>query len=143
MYVYAVVRSCSHTNHCQTTLVFTELAVEGLVDERIHGLCDAHYSRENDAPCVGAVESAGSGYGDGAEQDGSGEGDESDVSVGDVFLECLHECGHDQRHEPGCERGRGGNIHRFLLGLMVKVASGMMPKATMVAVSSGTAGRGK
>lgn len=143
MYVYAVVRSCSHTNHCQTTLVFTELAVEGLVDERIHGLSDSHYSCEHDAPSVGAVKSACGGDGDGVEQDGSGEGDESDVSVGDVFLECLHERGHDQRHEPGYESSRGGNIHRFLLGLMMIVASGMMPKATMVAVSSGTAGRGK
>ena len=143
MYVYAVVRSCSHTNHCQTTLVFTELAVEGLVDERIHGLSDSHYSCEHDAPSVGAVESAGGGDGYDTEQDGCGEGHESDVSAGNVLLECLHERGHDQRHEPGCERGRGGNIHRFLLGLMVKVASGMMPKATMVAVSSGTAGRGK
>lgn len=114
-----------------------------MVDERVHGLRDARYSCEHDAPCVGAVESAGGGDGDGAEQDGRREGDESDVSAGDVFLERLHECGHDQRHEPGCERGCGGNIHSFLLGLMMKVASGTVPKATMVVVSSGAAGRGK
>ena len=63
-----------------------------MVDERVHGLRDARYSCEHDAPCVGAVESAGGGDGDGAEQDGCCEGYESNVSAGDVFLECLHRC---------------------------------------------------
>lgn len=124
-------------------LILAQLAVERLVDERVHGLRHTHHACEHDAPCVGAVESAGGGDGDGAEQNGRHEGHESDVSAGDVFLERLHECGHDQRHEPGCERGCGGNIHSFLLGLMMKVASGTVPKATMVVVSSGAAGRGK
>lgn len=71
---------------------------------------DAHHSGENDIPCVGAVESACGSDGNGAEQDGSREGHESDVSAGDALLECLHERGHDQRHEPGCESGRGGKL---------------------------------
>lgn len=100
---------CSHT-------AFAELAVEGLVDERIHGLCHTDYSGEHDAPRVGTVESACGSDGNGAEQDGSLEGHKSDVSVVDVLLACLHEHGHDQRHEPGCESGRGGNIHMVLLG---------------------------
>ena len=35
--------------------------------------------------------------------------------LGMYFLNALHGCWHDQGHESGCERGRGGNIHRFLL----------------------------
>ena len=57
----------------------------------------------------------------GAEQDGRRKGDESDVSAEDVFLECLHEC------EGRC----GGNIHMVLLMLMMNVASGAVPKATV------------
>lgn len=94
---------------------FREFAVERLVDERVHGLGNADHASKDDTPCVGAVESAGGGDGDGAEQDGHCEGRKSDVSAGDVFLERLHERGHDQGHEPGCECGRGGNIHGFLL----------------------------
>lgn len=86
-----------------------------MADECVHSLSDTHHSGEHDAPRVGAIESAGGGDGDGAEQDGYCEGDESDVSAEDVFLECLHERGHDQAHESGCGRGRGGNIHMVLL----------------------------
>lgn len=86
-----------------------------MVDKRIDGLGNTHHSSKYDAPCVSAVKSAGGGDGDGAEQDGRCEGRKSDVSAGDVFLERLHGCWHDQGHESGCERGRGGNIHRFLL----------------------------
>lgn len=112
-------------------LILAQLAVERLVDERVHGLRHTHHACEHDAPCVGAVETAGGGDGDGAEQDGRREGDESDVSAGDVFLECLHECRHDQCHEPGCEGRCGGNIHMVLLMLMMNVSSGAVPKDTV------------
>lgn len=92
-------------------IIFGQLAVECLVDDRVHSLRDAYHSGEDYAPRIGAVESSGGGDGDGAEQNG-----ESNVSAGNVFLECLHERGHDQAHESGCERGRGGNIHMVLLG---------------------------
>lgn len=86
-----------------------------MVDERVHGLGNTHHAREHDAPRVGAVESAGGGDGNGAEQDGCREGHESDVSAGDVLLERLHERGHDQRHESGPERGHGADIRIILL----------------------------
>lgn len=97
-------------------LLLLSLPSKAWVDERIHGLCHTDYSGEHDAPRVGTVESACGSDGNSAEQDGSREGHESDVSAGDVLLECLHERGHDQRHEPRCESGRGGNIHMVLLG---------------------------
>lgn len=94
---------------------FGKLSFEGLVDERVHGQCDAYHSCEDDAPCVGAVESAGGGDGNGAEQNGCGEGYESDVSAGDVLLEGLHNSGHDQTRKPRGESSCGENIHSFLL----------------------------
>lgn len=90
-----------------SALILAQLVTESLINKRIHGLRDAYHSGEHDAPRIGAVESAGGGDGDGAEQDGYCKGLESDVSAGDVFLEHLHERGHDQTHESGCERGRG------------------------------------
>lgn len=96
-------------------IIFGQLAVECLVDDRVHSLRDAYHSGEDYAPRIGAVESAGGGDGDGAEQDGCREGYKSGVSAGDVLLERLHECGHNQCDEPGCEGGCGGNTHRFLL----------------------------
>ena len=60
--------------HLNSPRVFAQLTVERLVDERIHGLSHADYACKHDAPCVGAIESAGGGDGDGTEQDGSGEG---------------------------------------------------------------------
>lgn len=60
-----------------------------MVDKRIDGLGNTHHSSKYDAPCVGAVESAGGSDGDGAEQDGRREGRKSDISAGDVFLERL------------------------------------------------------
>ena len=92
-----------------------QLPVERLVDERVHGLGDTYYASERDAPCVGAVESAGGGDGDGAEQDGSCQRHESDVFAGNVLLEGLHDGGHNQAHESRCKRGCSGNIHRLLL----------------------------
>lgn len=66
-----------------TVLRFRQSSVKGLVDECVHGLSDAHYAREHDAPYISTVESAGGGDGDDAEPDGCGEEHGSDVSAGE------------------------------------------------------------
>lgn len=120
---------------------FALFSIEDLGDERVYGLCDAHYSCEYDAPCADAVESAGGADDDDVEQDVCCERDESDVSAGDAFLEHLYECGHDQCHETGCECCCGGKTHSFLLGLIVNVVADIVSETTMVVVSSGVVDR--
>lgn len=109
----------SHANatiKCNSTVLrFRQFSVKDLVDERVHGLGDAHHSREHDAPCIGVVESTGGGDDDGVEPDGCGKVHIPDVSAGDVFLEHPNERGHDQRHEPEPERGHGADIRIILL----------------------------
>lgn len=88
------------TNESCLSLVFSELAAERLVDERVHGLCDADDTGEDDAPSV-AVEAVGGGDGDDAEQDTHAEGRQAHVVGGDVLLERLNQRRRDEGDDAG------------------------------------------